>query len=157
MTLGTTNGNVTFKAADANGNAQNISLSGNLTGTGGLNKTGGGTLTLSGTGKHYSGGTAATAGTLATGATGAFGNRGRLREQRGHPHPGEQHLPGVVRQPDLRRLLVHPVQLQRLQTIGALIDSSTGVSIGTAATRPGSSTASSASPTSATRTASTAP
>lgn len=64
MTLGTTNGSITFRAADASGNPFNISLSGMLSGTGGLIKTGAGALTLSGA-NTYVGGTTINAGTLA--------------------------------------------------------------------------------------------
>lgn len=48
MTLGTTNGNVTFKAANADDVPHNITLSGSLSGAGGLTKTGTGIVTLSG-------------------------------------------------------------------------------------------------------------
>ncbi|HZF01480.1 MAG TPA: glycosyl hydrolase family 28-related protein [Methylomirabilota bacterium] len=64
MTLTLTNGGVTFQTADATGTAQNISLSGVLSGTGGLAKTGAGTLTLNGA-NTYSGGTTNNAGILA--------------------------------------------------------------------------------------------
>lgn len=63
MTLGTTNGNVTFRAADSGGTARNISLSGALSGTGGLTKTGDGTLTLSGV-NTFTGDTVINAGSL---------------------------------------------------------------------------------------------
>jgi hypothetical protein len=63
MSLGTTNGNVTFKAANASGTAFNINLSGVLSGSGGLIKSGGGTLTLTGA-NTYAGSTSVTAGTL---------------------------------------------------------------------------------------------
>src|SRR5882724_10950574 len=65
MTLTNDTGNITFKAADTNGNPFNITLSGALAGLGGLNKSGGGTLTLSGT-NSYAGNTTVNAGTLAT-------------------------------------------------------------------------------------------
>lgn len=71
MTLGTTNGNVTFKAADASNAARNITLGGVLSGSGGLTKSGAGTLTLNGA-STYSGATSITAGTLALGATGSI-------------------------------------------------------------------------------------
>jgi hypothetical protein len=63
MTLGTTNGNVTFKAASASDAAFNINLSGVLSGSGGLIKSGLGTLTLTGA-NTYAGSTSVTAGTL---------------------------------------------------------------------------------------------
>jgi len=63
MTLGTANGNVTFRAADSGGTGRNISLSGALSGTGGLIKTGGGTLTLSGV-NTFTGNTVVNAGSL---------------------------------------------------------------------------------------------
>jgi len=64
LTTDLTNGNITFKAADAGNVAHNITLSGNLTGLGGLIKTGGGTLLLSGISNGYAGGTTVSAGTL---------------------------------------------------------------------------------------------
>ena len=63
MNLANINGDVTFQAADANGSAYNISLSGALTGIGGCKKTGGGTLTLSGA-NNYAGATVVSNGTL---------------------------------------------------------------------------------------------
>jgi len=49
MTLGTTNGNITFKAAnEAGSTGYDIALSGVLSGSGGFNKTGDGKLTLTG-------------------------------------------------------------------------------------------------------------
>ncbi len=68
MTLGNTNGNITFQCADNNNNPFNISLSGALTGTGGLNLTGGGTLTLNGS-NNYAGSTVVSNGTLAIGTS----------------------------------------------------------------------------------------
>lgn len=68
MTLGTTNGNVTFKAASAADLPFNISLSGNLSGTGGITKTGSGILTLSGANSH-AGDTVISAGTLVLGTS----------------------------------------------------------------------------------------
>jgi len=58
------NGPITFKASDSGNTAQDITLSGALSGQGGLIKTGVGTLTLSGA-NSYSGGTTINAGTLA--------------------------------------------------------------------------------------------
>jgi len=48
MVLGTTNGNITFKTADATGTGHNITLNGALSGAGGLIHTGSGILTLGG-------------------------------------------------------------------------------------------------------------
>jgi autotransporter-associated beta strand protein len=53
----------TFQTQDSIGNAQNITLSGALTGSGGMTKTGAGTLTLSGS-DSYAGATAVNVGTL---------------------------------------------------------------------------------------------
>ena len=64
--------NVTFRTSGTNGAAQNITLSGALSGTGGLNITGAGTLTLSGS-SSYSGNTAVSAGTLNFGNTAGLG------------------------------------------------------------------------------------
>lgn len=63
MTLGTTNGDITFQAANASSAARNITLSGVLSGNGGLQKTGAGNLTLSGA-NSYSGTTKVNAGSL---------------------------------------------------------------------------------------------
>jgi len=63
MTLGTTNGAITFQSGNQTGTAYNITLSGNLSGTGGLIKSGTGNLTLSGT-NAYAGNTTVTAGTM---------------------------------------------------------------------------------------------
>jgi fibronectin-binding autotransporter adhesin len=73
MTLGTTNGDVTFKAADASNAARNITLGGVLSGSGGLTKSGAGTLTLNGA-STYTGATVINSGTLALGATGSIDN-----------------------------------------------------------------------------------
>lgn len=64
MVLTNVNGYITLQAADTNGNPQNITLSGTLSGAGGLIKTGAGTLTLTGT-NTYSGGITVSAGALA--------------------------------------------------------------------------------------------
>lgn len=61
-------GTMTFKAADADGTAHNITHNGNVTSSGILAKTGAGTLTLNGA-NSYSGATTISAGTLALGAT----------------------------------------------------------------------------------------
>jgi len=64
MTLGTTNGNITFQTLNASNAAENISLSGQLSGSGGLTVTGTtGVLSLSGS-NSYGGGTTITSGTL---------------------------------------------------------------------------------------------
>ncbi len=63
MGLSNSNGGVTFQTANAGSVAENISLSGALSGTGGFTETGGGTLTLSGN-STYSGATTVSAGTL---------------------------------------------------------------------------------------------
>jgi len=65
-TLGTTNGNITFRTADASAVAHNIGLSGVLSGSGGLNEAGGaGVLTLSAaTGNTYAGVTTVNSGIL---------------------------------------------------------------------------------------------
>ena len=70
MNLGTDNGDITFKAADTNNAAQNITLSGSLAGLGGLIKTGSGTLLLNGY-NYYAGTTLVSAGAL--GGTGVIG------------------------------------------------------------------------------------
>ena len=73
LTNDTGTGYATFQAADTNNAAQNIALSGVLSGTGGLIKTGGGALTLSGA-DTYTGNTTNTAGVLMLmGASGAIG------------------------------------------------------------------------------------
>jgi autotransporter-associated beta strand protein len=64
---------VTFRAADAAGAANNITLSGSLSGAGGFAKTGDGTLTLSGA-NSFTGAMAVTAGTLAVGSATALGS-----------------------------------------------------------------------------------
>ena len=69
-----TGGNTTFQAADASGNAYNISLGGTLSETASatLIKTGGGTLTLSGA-NSYINGTTANDGTLNINGVNALG------------------------------------------------------------------------------------
>ncbi len=64
-------GTFTFQAADLSGSANNISLSGALSGTGNLNKTGGGTLLLSAA-NTYSGNTLLNGGTLAVDVNGSL-------------------------------------------------------------------------------------
>jgi autotransporter-associated beta strand protein len=78
-----TNGNVTFKAADAAGTPYDITLTGALAGAGGFTKTGGGTLTLGGTSTFtgsaiVAAGTLALAGTLAPSSTIVVGGEGTL-------------------------------------------------------------------------------
>lgn len=73
ITLGTTNGPVTFRAANSSGTGFDIQLGGVLSGPGGLIKSGGGTLTLSNT-NSYSGNTVITAGTLALSGSGSIAN-----------------------------------------------------------------------------------
>lgn len=73
MNLGTTNGNITFQAANASNVAHNIALSGTLSGAGGLYKTGGGLLTLSAA-NTYQGTTTITSGTLSLGTAGSIAN-----------------------------------------------------------------------------------
>ena len=63
------NGNITFQAANINGTAYNISMSGALTGAGGLTKTGAGVLALSGA-NNYAGTTVISNGTLSVSTTG---------------------------------------------------------------------------------------
>ena len=70
------NGNITFQAADANGDPFNMALAGPLTGIGGFVKTGAGTLTLTGT-NTYTGTTAINGGAVAlTGGGSAAGSSG---------------------------------------------------------------------------------
>lgn len=64
-------GTFTFQTADLIGNANNITLSGIVSGNGGLNVTGGGTLTL-GAAETYSGNTAILGGTLAIASGGSL-------------------------------------------------------------------------------------
>ncbi|HVE15813.1 MAG TPA: autotransporter-associated beta strand repeat-containing protein [Chthoniobacterales bacterium] len=71
MTLATTNGNITIKAAAENDTAHNITLSGVLSGAGGFTKTGDGTLTLSGI-NAFAGNVVVSAGTLTLDTTGHF-------------------------------------------------------------------------------------
>ncbi|QJE96933.1 beta strand repeat-containing protein [Luteolibacter luteus] len=68
MTLGTTNGNVTFKSGNAADLPFDITLSGSLSGTGGITKTGAGILTLSGT-NSQEGDIVVSAGTLVLGTS----------------------------------------------------------------------------------------
>ena len=63
MNLTNIAGNVTFQAADANGNSFDMTIAGALTGAGGFKKTGGGTLTLAGT-NTFSGSTEIDGGTV---------------------------------------------------------------------------------------------
>lgn len=72
VNLGASGGPVTFQAADANNNPNNITLSGGLSGSQGFVKTGGGILSLSGT-NTYAGSTAVNAGTLAVATTSTGG------------------------------------------------------------------------------------
>lgn len=77
MTLGTTNGNVTFEADDAATSpvAHNITLTGALSGAGGFNKSGAGQLLLSQTAANtYTGDTLVSAGTLEVGAASSLGS-----------------------------------------------------------------------------------
>lgn len=76
LLLATLNGNITFQCADNNGGANNISLTGALTGPGGLNVTGGGTLTIGGA-SQYAGSTVVSNGTLVV-QTGAMPTNGPL-------------------------------------------------------------------------------
>ena len=73
MTLGTVNGDITFRAANTNGNARNITLSGVLSGDGGLIKTAPGTLTLSGE-NTYAGDTTVSEGKLLLSGAGSITN-----------------------------------------------------------------------------------
>jgi len=77
MTLGGSNGNITFQAANSSSTARNISLSGILSGTGGFTKTGAGTLTLSGS-NSFSGATAINGGILSLGGTNALAGGGNI-------------------------------------------------------------------------------
>ncbi|MEI8037631.1 MAG: sialate O-acetylesterase [Verrucomicrobiota bacterium] len=82
LTLGTTNGNITFQAANAAAAPLNIALSGVLSGTGGLTKTGAGALTLSGV-NTYSGATTVSAGTLAVTGGGSIASSPVITVQSG--------------------------------------------------------------------------
>lgn len=73
MTLGTTNGNISFQAANSVGTPFDIALTGTLSGPGGLNKTGGGRLTLSGA-NTFGGNTMISEGTLALTGNGNLAN-----------------------------------------------------------------------------------
>ena len=77
MTLGTTNGDITFQSANATSSSRNITLSGQLSGSGGLIKTGAGNLTLSGI-NTYAGVTTINAGTLQIGHANALGTSGNI-------------------------------------------------------------------------------
>jgi autotransporter-associated beta strand protein len=77
MTLGTTNGDITFQSANATSSSRNITLSGQLSGSGGLIKTGAGNLTLSGA-NSYTGNTTVSQGTLALSGTGSITNSANL-------------------------------------------------------------------------------
>ena len=70
-------GTETIQAADMNGTAHNITISGLLSGFGGLTKTGNGTLTLNAA-DTYSGNTLISAGTLALGTSGSLNNSGQI-------------------------------------------------------------------------------
>jgi fibronectin-binding autotransporter adhesin len=70
-------GTETIQAADLNGTAHNITISGVLSGPGALTKTGNGSLTLNGTNAH-TGAIAINAGTLAVGANGAISTSSQI-------------------------------------------------------------------------------
>ena len=74
-TLGTTAGNITFETDNGTGTANNITLSGVLSGTGGLNETsaGAGILQLSGA-NSYQGGTTVNGGAVQLSGSGTLGN-----------------------------------------------------------------------------------
>lgn len=71
MNLTGINGDITFQAADANGNPFNMAIASALTGIGGFKKTGGGTLTLGGT-NTFAGVTEIDAGTVLVSANGSL-------------------------------------------------------------------------------------
>ncbi len=70
-------GTETIQAADMNGAAHNITLSGTLSGSGSLTKAGNGTLTLN-TADIYSGNTLVRAGSLVLGASGSLNNSAQV-------------------------------------------------------------------------------
>ena len=70
-------GTATIQAADLNGTAHNITLSGALSGSGSLTKTGNGALTLNNA-DTYAGNTLVSAGTLALGVSGSLNNSAQI-------------------------------------------------------------------------------
>ena len=75
-------GTATLQAADLNGVAHNITLTGVLSGSGALTKTGDGTVTLNAA-DTYLGNTTIRAGTLALGASGSLNNSGQISVESG--------------------------------------------------------------------------